>query len=67
MIQCTQKHRKTSDVVDVVFDDPAAVVGVDATDDDIPALRNQKLIYMKVMRWILIIFVIPLWLLLMVW
>ncbi|EDQ98795.1 uncharacterized protein LACBIDRAFT_335649 [Laccaria bicolor S238N-H82] len=36
--ECTQKHRKTSDVVDVVFDDPAAVVGVDATDDDIPAL-----------------------------
>ena len=38
MIQCTQKHRKTSDVVDVVFDDPAAVVGVDATNDDMPAL-----------------------------
>jgi len=35
--ECTQKHRKTSDV-DVVFDDPAAVIGVDATDDDIPAL-----------------------------
>jgi hypothetical protein len=36
--ECTQRHRKTSDVVDIVFDDPAAVVGVDATDDDIPAL-----------------------------
>ena len=36
--ECTQKHRKTSDVVDAVFDDPAAVVGVDATDDNIPAL-----------------------------
>jgi hypothetical protein len=35
--ECTQKHRNTSDVVDVVFDDPAAVVGVDETDDDIPA------------------------------
>ena len=27
-----------SDVVDVVFDDPAAVVGVDATNNDMPAL-----------------------------
>ena len=35
--ECTQKHRKTSDLV---FNDPAAVVGVDATDDDIPALDS---------------------------
>ena len=33
--ECTQKHKDTSDVV---FNNPAAVVGVDATDDDIPAL-----------------------------
>ena len=34
--ECTQKHKDTSDVV---FNNPAAVVGVDATDDDIPALE----------------------------
>ena len=34
--ECTQKHKATSDVV---FNNPAAVVGVDATDDDIPALE----------------------------
>ena len=33
--ECTQKYKKTSDVV---FNDPAAVVGMDATDDDIPAM-----------------------------
>ena len=33
--ECTQKCKDTSDVV---FDDPAAVVGVDATDDNIPPL-----------------------------
>ena len=33
--ECTQKHKDTSDVV---FNDPAAVVGVDATDDNIPAM-----------------------------
>ena len=33
--ECTQKRKDTSDVV---FNDPAAVVGVDATDDNIPAL-----------------------------
>jgi hypothetical protein len=33
--ECSQKHKNTSDVV---FNDPAAVVGVDATDDNIPAL-----------------------------
>ena len=33
--ECTQEYRKTSDVV---FDDPAAVVGMDATDDNIPAM-----------------------------
>ena len=33
--ECTQKHKDTSDVV---FNNPAAVVGVDATDDDIPTL-----------------------------
>ena len=32
----TQKRKDTSDVV---FNNPAAVVGVDATDDDIPALE----------------------------
>jgi len=36
--ECTQKRRKTSDVV---FDNPAAVVGVDATDDDIPELPEM--------------------------
>lgn len=35
--ECTQKHKDTSDVV---FNNPAAVVGVDATDDDIPALET---------------------------
>ena len=34
--ECTQKRKDTSDVV---FNNPAAVVGVDATDDDIPALE----------------------------
>ena len=38
--ECTQKHRKASDVVDAVFDDLAAVVGVNATDDNIPALAT---------------------------
>jgi hypothetical protein len=33
--ECTQKRKDTSDVV---FNDPAAVVGVDATDDNIPAM-----------------------------
>ena len=33
--ECTQKCNKTSNVV---FDDPAAVVGMDATDDNIPAM-----------------------------
>ena len=33
--ECTQEYKKTSDVV---FDDPAAVVGMDATDDNIPAM-----------------------------
>jgi hypothetical protein len=33
--ECTQKRNKTSNVV---FDDPAAVVGMDATDDNIPAM-----------------------------
>jgi hypothetical protein len=35
--ECTQKHKDTSDVV---FNNPAAVVGVDATDEDIPALAE---------------------------
>jgi len=35
--ECTQKHK---DMSDVVFNNPAAVVGVDATDDDIPALAE---------------------------
>ncbi|EDR02989.1 uncharacterized protein LACBIDRAFT_331922 [Laccaria bicolor S238N-H82] len=35
--ECTQKCRETSDAV---FNNPAAVVGVDATDDDIPALEG---------------------------
>ncbi|KIJ97619.1 hypothetical protein K443DRAFT_9758 [Laccaria amethystina LaAM-08-1] len=35
--ECTQKHKDTSDVV---FNNPAAVVGVDATDDDIPAIAT---------------------------
>jgi len=35
--ECTQKHKETSDVV---FNNPAAIVGVDATDDDIPALEG---------------------------
>jgi hypothetical protein len=34
--ECTQKCRDTSDVV---FNNSAAVVGVDATDDDIPPLE----------------------------
>ncbi|KIM38574.1 hypothetical protein M413DRAFT_45603, partial [Hebeloma cylindrosporum] len=33
--ECTQKRKDTSDAV---FNNPAAVVGVDATDDNIPAL-----------------------------
>lgn len=33
--ECTQKRKDTSDVV---FNNPAAVVGVDATDDNIPAM-----------------------------
>ena len=33
--ECTQKRKDTSDIV---FDNPAAVVGVDATDDNIPDL-----------------------------
>jgi hypothetical protein len=33
--ECTQKRK---DISDVVFNDPAAVVGVDATDDNIPAM-----------------------------
>ena len=36
--ECTQKYKKTSDVV---FNDPAAVVGMDATDDDIPAMASN--------------------------
>ena len=35
--ECTQKCKDTSDVV---FNNPAAVVGVDATDEDIPALED---------------------------
>lgn len=35
--ECTQKRKDTSDVV---FNNPAAVVGVDATDDNIPALEG---------------------------
>ena len=34
--ECTQKRKDTSDVV---FNNPAAVVGVDATDDDVPDLE----------------------------
>jgi hypothetical protein len=39
--ECTQKYKKTSDVV---FNDPAAVVGMDATDDNIPtmALNHEE-------------------------
>jgi CxC5 like cysteine cluster associated with KDZ transposases len=37
--ECTQKYKKTSDVV---FDDPAAVVGMDATDDNIPAMASNN-------------------------
>ena len=36
--ECTQEYKKTSDVV---FDDPAAVVGMDATDENIPAMRSN--------------------------
>ena len=36
--ECTQEYKKTSDVV---FDDPAAVVGMDATDDNIPAMASN--------------------------
>ena len=36
--ECTQKYKKTSDVV---FNDPAAVVGMDATDDNIPAMVSN--------------------------
>jgi hypothetical protein len=36
--ECTQKYKKTSDVV---FDDPAAVVGMDATDENIPAMASN--------------------------
>ena len=35
--ECTQERNKTSNVV---FDDPAAVVGMDATDDNIPAMAS---------------------------
>ena len=35
--ECTQKRKDTSDIV---FNNPAAVVGVDATDEDIPALAE---------------------------
>ena len=35
--ECTQERNKTSNVV---FDNPAAVVGIDATDDNIPALAS---------------------------
>ncbi len=35
--ECTQEHNQTSNVV---FDNPAAVVGIDATDDDIPAITS---------------------------
>ena len=34
--ECSQKRKHSSDAI---FDDPAAVVGVDATDDNIPALE----------------------------
>lgn len=34
--ECSQKHKHSSDAI---FDDPAAVVGVDATDDNISALE----------------------------
>jgi hypothetical protein len=33
--ECTEKRK---DTIDVVFNDPAAIVGVDATDDNIPAM-----------------------------
>ena len=36
--ECTQEYKKTSDEV---FDDPAAVVGMDATDDNIPAMASN--------------------------
>jgi hypothetical protein len=36
--ECTQEYKKTSDVV---FDDPAAVVGMDATDDNIPTMASN--------------------------
>ena len=35
--ECTQKCK---DISDLVFNNPAAVVGVDATDEDIPALAE---------------------------
>ena len=35
--ECTQEHNQTSNVV---FDNPAAVVDIDATDDDIPAITS---------------------------
>ena len=35
---CTQEYKKTSDVV---FDDPAAVVGIDITDDNIPEMASN--------------------------
>ena len=36
--ECTQEYKKTSDVV---FDDPAAVVGMDATDDNISTIASN--------------------------
>jgi len=36
--ECTQEHKKTSDVV---FNNPAAVVGMDATDDNIPTIGSD--------------------------
>ena len=36
--ECTQEYKQTSDVV---FDDPAVVVGMDATDDNIPAMASN--------------------------
>jgi len=36
--ECTQEYKKTSEVV---FDDPAAVIGIDATDENIPAMASN--------------------------
>jgi len=36
--ECTQEYKKISDVI---FDDPAAVVGIDATDDNIPVMESS--------------------------